>query len=238
MNGLIVPNRPPRVQIVFPPDGAKAPPDYVWNLTARASDIEDMGFLDLPLSGTWTSSQDGVLGQGTSLPGIFLSAGTHVLTFKAVDHEGAFGQSQVTVYVGAVDSVDLSFRPDALTSYRANVDPWLGGGSPVLVPGGEHKLRMNFQGTGVPLVVTLALYVTPPGGVETFLTRETVNVGIFETVSIWVPYTPSVEGDYSFRAVIEGSNLAIRTSRTIPEPGNCPPICPSPSLKEFGSICP
>jgi hypothetical protein len=40
------------------------------------------------------------------------------------------------------------------------------------------------------------------------LTRETVNVGIFETVSLWVPYTPTAEGDYSFRGVIEGSNLA------------------------------
>jgi hypothetical protein len=40
------------------------------------------------------------------------------------------------------------------------------------------------------------------------LTRETVNVGIFETVSLWVPYTPAIEGDYNLRAVIEGSNLS------------------------------
>ena len=112
------------------------------------------------------------------------------------------------MYVGGVDSVDLSFSPNALNSYRPNADPWLGGGSPVRVPGGEHRFRLDFQGTGVPLVVTLALYVTPPGGVETLLSRQTVNVGIFETVSLRVPYTPTAEGDYSFRAVIEGSNLA------------------------------
>jgi hypothetical protein len=161
VDGLIVPNRPPKVKIMFPPDGAKAPPDYAWNLSASASDIEDTGFLDLPLTGTWTSSKDGVLGQGTALPGILLSIGTQVLTFKATDHEGATGQNQVTVHVGAVDSVDLSFLPDALTSYRPNVDPWLGGVSPILVPGGEHRFRLDLQGTGVPLVVTLALYVTP-----------------------------------------------------------------------------
>ena len=91
VDGLTVPNRSPQVKIIFPPDGAKAPSDYVWNLSASASDVEDTGFLDLPLTGTWTSSKDGVLGQGTALPGILLSTGTHVLTFKAVDHEGATG---------------------------------------------------------------------------------------------------------------------------------------------------
>lgn len=208
VDGLTVTNRAPRVRIVFPPEGAKAPPDYVWNLSASAADIEDTGFLDQPLSATWTSSRDGVLGQGKALPGVVLTAGTHVLTFQAVDHEGVAGQAQVTVQVGPCDAVDLTFRPQDLTVYPPNVDPWLGGGSPVLTTGGEHRLRLQLQGTGAPLVVTLAVYATPPGGAESLLTRQTVNVGVFETVSIWVPYTPTVEGDYSFRAAIEGSNLS------------------------------
>ena len=51
--------------------GAKAPSDYVWNLSASASDVEDTGFLDLPLTGTWTSSKDGVLGQGQRCRGFY-----------------------------------------------------------------------------------------------------------------------------------------------------------------------
>ena len=123
---------------------------------------------------------------------------------------GPLDKAQVTVHVGAVSiRWTCPFDPEALTCYPPNVDPVAGG----RVPGPGPRRRtsdsaFNFQGTGVPLVVTLALYVTPPGGVETFLTRETVNVGIFETVSLWIPYTPTAEGDYSFRAVIEGSNLA------------------------------
>ena len=170
-----------------------------------------------------------------SAAGDFTEYRDPVLTFKAVDHEGAFGQAKVTVQVGPFDWVDLAFRPQDLNVYAPNVDPWLGGGSPVLVPGGEHKLRLNFQGTGVPLVVTLALYITPPGGVETFLTRETVNVGSSKRFRYGYLILRLSKAITAFEPLSRGPTWPIRTSRTIPEPGNCPPI--SRNLKATGSIC-
>ena len=65
--------------------------------TGTALDSEDG-----PLTGEsliWTSSLDGVLGNGTSLARSDLSLGEHVVTLDATDSEGAPASSQVVLTV-------------------------------------------------------------------------------------------------------------------------------------------
>lgn len=81
VDGLRIPNRAPRAWINSPINGDMGDMATTWTLSAGAYDIED----EWLQSGTWTSSLDGVLGQGEFLEAIHLSAGNHVIAYEVSD---------------------------------------------------------------------------------------------------------------------------------------------------------
>jgi hypothetical protein len=63
-------------------------------LTGTATDFEDG---DMARNIRWSSSKDGALGTGASIPASALTLGTHVLTAAVTDSDGQVGQASVTI---------------------------------------------------------------------------------------------------------------------------------------------
>jgi hypothetical protein len=96
---FIVPNRPPRATIVSPPNDTTVAISQTVALVADVYDVDSGTLSDEQL--TWSSSLDGVLGQGESLSVATLSVGVHTLTLTADDGMG--GVTAPTVQVTVVD---------------------------------------------------------------------------------------------------------------------------------------
>src|SRR5207237_3995456 len=95
----------PVVAIGAPADGTRVQLGDPVTLSATATDPED-GTLTPALR--WTSSRDGNLGTGGSLTVSTLTAGTHVLTASATDSDLLTGQRQVTLFVNAPPTVQIT----------------------------------------------------------------------------------------------------------------------------------
>lgn len=91
-------NPAPVVAIQSPADGTAVTEGSGLNLRAVATDTPDG---DVSASITWSSSLQGALGNGPSLDNVVLLAGTHVITAKATDSQGATGTAAITVTVSA-----------------------------------------------------------------------------------------------------------------------------------------
>lgn len=104
-----VPSKTPSVEIIGPSAGEIFRlGDLVW-MRAHASDPDD-GILDGEAV-RWTSSLDGVLGTGTSLPITSLSAGRHTLTVDAFDRGGNTASASIqVVVVAAPPTLQLTVR--------------------------------------------------------------------------------------------------------------------------------
>jgi hypothetical protein len=96
-------NTPPGVTISAPLDGASLAPGAAVELIGIAVDDQD---LSDALQVTWSSSIDGVLGQGnpdasgqTYLAVTSLSPGAHAITLQAVDSAGESASTSVTIQV-------------------------------------------------------------------------------------------------------------------------------------------
>ena len=97
-------NTPPSVQITAPADGDVVLPDELLELVGKATD--DQQAPDT-LVVTWTSSQDGLLGESVAdvdgivvLPVTELSVGTHAITLAALDDQNQAAQETITIDVG------------------------------------------------------------------------------------------------------------------------------------------
>lgn len=88
-------NRPPEVRILSPVEGSTLRGQGPFSLLGQASDADEVLSNDQL---TWSSDLQGALGVGSSLT-TPLNAGTHRLTFQAVDRQGAAATAQVTVKV-------------------------------------------------------------------------------------------------------------------------------------------
>ncbi len=99
----------PTVQIIGPSAGEIfRRGDLVW-MRVHAYDVDD-GILDGDAV-RWTSSLDGALGSGASLPLTSLSTGRHTLTVEAADGQGNAGASSVAIVVAeAPPSLQLTVR--------------------------------------------------------------------------------------------------------------------------------
>lgn len=106
---VTVPSKAPTVEILGPSDGEVFRlGDLVW-MRANAYDTDD-GILD-DEAVRWTSSLDGPLGTGASLPVTTLSAGRHTLTAEAFDRAGNTASASVQVVVAAAPpSLQLTVR--------------------------------------------------------------------------------------------------------------------------------
>ncbi len=197
VDGLIVGNHAPRVTIFSPRNGDVAQPGTPWGLRAFALDTEDGPIT----SGSWTSSLDGALSVG-SLPTVtLLSPGTHRLTFSASDLQGLAASSSVTITVSTTPTVDLGWLPGDLKIVREGMDPI---GSLIrLTPEITHTAYLGLQNTGVPVTVTVSLYLQDPLGVEILLLQEQIALEAFAAWSRSVKFIPELTGSYSFRAKLE-----------------------------------
>jgi hypothetical protein len=125
---ITVVNTSPTVVVLSPPDGSIYDTGIAITFSGSADDAEDG-----QLSGTdlvWTSSIDGTLGTGTSLPATVLSNGSHVITLTATDSEGETGYATITVHIGNTPPTVAIVNPASGT----NVDQ------------GEY---ITFQGTAI-----------------------------------------------------------------------------------------
>ena len=87
VGGLRLPERKaPDARIVRPRDGDRFTFGSMALLSAYAYDLEDGALPDSAV--TWSSSLDGELGTGASLPTADLSRGTHELTLRVADSDG------------------------------------------------------------------------------------------------------------------------------------------------------
>lgn len=94
-------NRPPSVQLHSPANGATVLVGAVTSLTGTATDLEDGVLTGASLR--WSSSRDGALGTGASVP-TTLTQGVHVLTLTATDSLAATASASVTVSVNAANN--------------------------------------------------------------------------------------------------------------------------------------
>jgi len=92
----VVVDQPPTVSITGPADGTVLSTGAPVTFTATASDPEDG---DLSSAVTWTSSVDGNLGTGASLPVASLSPGTHTIVARVTDAGGLIGSATISLSV-------------------------------------------------------------------------------------------------------------------------------------------
>ncbi len=102
------PEFPPEVSITAPDDGSTYDVSDAITFRGAATD-PDGGIID---SLIWTSSVDGRLGAGSPLT-VTLSVGTHIVTLRAYDDEGASGQAFVSVDVVGPPSVVITAPADS-----------------------------------------------------------------------------------------------------------------------------
>ena len=99
VDGEDAPNTAPVVSILSPLDGSEVPGGEPVTFRASATDAED-GVLGGEAV-TWTSSLDGLLGDGSVLTLPLLSPGTHQVTVRATDSQGATTSASISVSVRA-----------------------------------------------------------------------------------------------------------------------------------------
>jgi Tol biopolymer transport system component len=87
----------PQAQIILPTNDASYAVGHTISLRANAFDPED-GTLD-GNSVTWTSSRDGLLGNGQGLTVLDLSVGTHTITLTARDSDNNASTDSITITV-------------------------------------------------------------------------------------------------------------------------------------------
>src|SRR5438094_13075 len=91
---LTLTGNPPTVAITAPPTGAVFFAGAPVTLAGTARDVEDG---DLTTRIHWTSSLDGLLGDGPSVTASSLRVGTHTITAAVADSDGRAAQAQATV---------------------------------------------------------------------------------------------------------------------------------------------
>jgi hypothetical protein len=98
-----VPRHAPQAQIFGPELGSFHTGDLVW-LEAAAWDVDD-GTID-DGSVTWSSSRDGALGSGASLPVYDLSAGQHTITLTVHDSDNNTATDTISINVSDAPIVE------------------------------------------------------------------------------------------------------------------------------------
>ncbi|WP_368294140.1 DNRLRE domain-containing protein [Dehalobacter sp. TBBPA1] len=100
-------NNAPTVSIIGPVNGASYMSGDAINFSGSASDTEDG---NLSASMTWTSSIDGLIGNGSSFNVSNLTIGTHTITTTVSDSNGVSSSASVTVSVDPIPQIS-KFTP-------------------------------------------------------------------------------------------------------------------------------
>ena len=105
-----VPNQPPTARILAPNEGEAFGYGQETQLTGVAADKEDGTLPDGAFQ--WYSDRDGVLGSGSAPDVVLETVGTHVVTLRVTDADGAVGAAARTVVV----SDDVMLAANALAA--------------------------------------------------------------------------------------------------------------------------
>jgi hypothetical protein len=114
--GFIVPNHAPIAHIINPAGAATLVVSSTLGLRAEAYDVENGTLHDGQVQ--WTSTLDGVLGDGLSVSTAALSIGAHQITLRADDGAGGVATDTITVTVVS----DNSQLPLPTSRLQANPD--------------------------------------------------------------------------------------------------------------------
>jgi hypothetical protein len=162
-----VPNHHPSVQILSPTGGDIFIVSQTVGLRAQVFDVEE-GSMD---SGRlrWSSSLDGILGNGHELSLANLTPGEHTISLVARDAEGATNGDavQITIYAGPEELPPI---PDKLWAEPSNevLDPLRGGSSrPLLVYNYNKPDEISWTATTSEPWVYLSDYSGTTAGVVT-----------------------------------------------------------------------
>ncbi len=231
--GLSVGNRAPRPKIDSPLDGAEASTGTVWRLSGFAHDIED-GILT---NGTWSSSRDGVLGQGMQLDGIVLSPGVHTIRLTVTDSGGSGAFAECTVTVRLMVNVDLKIDADAL-AISGRGDETVDELPPLLLyPGRTNHLSVRVANQGCETHYLLGLYAEGPGLPLTLIGQREGDAGPFETIGLTTPFAAAAMGDHRIHAVLDLTQPPDRNpadnQRSWTVPTRMPQLGYSPAFVEF-----
>ncbi len=200
VDNLQVPRRPPGLQIRTPHKLARGTVDTFWLLDALAWDDDRT-----PVTVTWSSDRDGLLGTGAALAGVRLSAGAHRLTCRVVDGDGQSAEGTVEVVVGALNTLDVSVTADALSVTHADAGPVTPAPTFAIGPQRDYIAALRARAPGAPTQGTLRLFLTPPGGPEYLLAERAATVESFDELLLTEKFRTGADGEYLFRATITGA---------------------------------
>lgn len=191
----VTPSSAAGLAIVLPKDGSTAPVETRWMLSGAVSP-ESPG-----QTAQWQSSRDGLLGDGFQLSGVVLSAGTHTLTLTLHSPGLPDVQRQVNVTVADVTQIDLSLAAAQLSFSAAGLDPIQGSAAQPLT-GRRCRVKVTVDNPGIRHTARMQLFIRPPGGTESLGADEIFEWVPQSTHETYAEFTPSIAGDYQFRAVI------------------------------------
>ncbi len=199
VDGLRIPNHAPRAWINSPLNGDMGDMATTWTLSAGAYDVED----EWLQSGAWTSSIDGVLGQGEFLEEIHLSAGNHVITYEVKDMEGLKGSASVNISIRANQNMDLALNEESLALKSWKFSEQFNKLPPFLTRETTYTLSLNLRSMGVETTHTLKLFLQKPGEAEQLVDAKTFFQPPFGKSAVSVMLVPEAKGDYRLRGVVE-----------------------------------
>lgn len=189
---------PPVVRITSPAAGAQGITNVLWQLAAEVADPnQNVAAI------VWSSSLDGVLGNGPALS-VNLSAGSHVLQVVATDSTGLSATGSVNVVVGALAAVDLS-----VSAADIRVAPISNGyGLNTVGYGQTNTLSVAIRNQGVTNRVEMQVYCTRPGEPETSLYDQELLLTPFDEQTVSLEFFAPSRGLYKIRAVCTSLDFA------------------------------
>jgi hypothetical protein len=194
--GFPVPDKPPQVQILAPPDGSTVEEGDRVVLRGTAWDLEDGllsgGFL------SWTSHIDGPLGTGARVDVPTLSPGVHEITLEGRDSEGMVGGAAVVVDVAP----------------RINSQPTADAG-PDLTLAPEDTVQLDGSRSGDPdghrLSFHWAVVSQPEGG----------DANLSEPETMRPEFSASVVGAYELELVVHDGHVSSLPDRVTVHVSSC-----------------
>ena len=199
---LSIGDRPPTLAISEPRDGDVALTNTIWNLLARASDLED-GELKV----AWTSSRDGALTSPAEL-----TSGSHRLTCSVTDSAGHTVQTNLNVLVVSTpSSTDLCLDSFTLLGVNREISQSWGTASGAIVAFETNVLECVVRNSGIQTTGVVTMTITQPDGQEIVLSSSTVEFAPFDYQRISFPFVPQSYGAYTLAVLVEPQDRVDRT---------------------------